>query len=342
MGDALFISFIFPIIRERFPNVNIDVLTGEWCKPVLQNNPYVRKLIFFSHFRMNRSEISLWKKMENHLKSSRSALKTVRDNNYDISIEGRISHPNGNILAYRGGIKQRIGFGSGGFGSLLTDEILFPSNKNFHILDAIFEELKVIGIHKSLLAVKPYFKISDKNFVGLKTVSEYSKEPFVILHVETGKDYLPERLINKKFLLDIVQLVLKNTKYKIIVCGTSQKSSEFFEFIKLNSIEAKTRVLNAVQKLSLDEFFLLSQNAIKAITVDSLAAHFCAINCNTISFYKNGFGVLYFPISNKKAMVIHNHKPSEDIVIHSNTTTHYVNAIESENTISIILDILKN
>ena len=342
MGDALYISFIFPIIRERFRNVSIDVLTGEWCKPVLQNNPYVRKLIFFNHFRMNRSEISMWKKILIHIKSYRSALETVRSNHYDLSIEGRISHPNGNILAYRGGIKQRIGFGSGGFGSLLTDEILFPSNKNFHILDAILEELKTIGIHKSLPAIKPYFKISDKNFVGIKTLSEYWKEPFVILHFETGKDYLPERLINKKFLLDIVQLVLKNTKYKIIVCGTSQKSFEFFEFLKLNSIEAKTRVLNAVRKLSLDEFFLLSQNAITAITVDSLAAHFCSINCNTISFYKNGFGALYFPISNKKAMVIHNHKPSEDTVIHSNTVTHYVNAIESEITLSIILDLLKN
>ena len=136
--------------------------------------------------------------------------------------------------------------------------------------------------------------------------------------------------------------MLKNTKYKIIVCGTSQKSSEFFEFIKSNSIEGKTRVLNAVQKLSLDEFFLLSQNAITAITVDSLAAHFCAINCNTISFYKNGFGALYFPISNNKVTIIHNHLPSKDSKIMDTIESYYVEDVESKETHELFERIIMN
>lgn len=341
LGDALIGSYVLPLIQERYPNAKIDVLAGEWCKPVLENNPYIRELIFFNHFRMNRSEISIWKKILMHIKSSRSALKTIRSNHYNLSIEGRISHPNGNLLSYRGKIKRRIGFGSGGFGALLTDEILFPQNPNFHMLDAILEELKVIGINKSLQDIKPYFNVSDKNISGSKVVSDYMKEPFVILHVETGKDYIPERLINKKFWLEIIRIVLSNSDLKVIVCGTSQMSSELFEFFLSNIDEAKGRIVSAVCKLLLEEFFLLSQNALAAITVDSLAAHFCAINCNTISFYKNGFGALYFPISNKKALVIHNHKPSEHIIIHSNTTTHYINEIESKNTFLIILDLLK-
>lgn len=341
LGDALSISYIFPIIHEQFPNANIDVLTGEWCKPILLNNPFIRELIFFNHLRMDRSKNSYWKKIFNHIKTSRYSQAKIRSGNYDLSIEGRISHPNGNLLTYRGKIKRRIGFGSGGFGALLTDEVFITSNQNFHMLDAILDELKIIGIFKSLQNVKPYFNVSDNSLAGIKESSNYLKEPFVILHTETGKDYLPTRLINGKFWLEIVRLVLTNTEFNIIVSGTNQKSSDFFEFLLSNFDGAKRRIVSAINKFSLDEFFLLSQDAIMSITVDSLAAHFCAINCNTISFYKNGFGALFFPISNKKAIVIHNHKPSKDIVIHSNTTTHYVNEIESEETFSIVLDLLK-
>jgi heptosyltransferase-3 len=341
LGDALIGSYIFPLINERYPNSQIDVLTSEWCKPVLENNPYVRNLIYFNHFRMNRSEISLWEKIRIHLISSSSALKIIRQHKYDISIEGRISHPNGNLLCYRGRIERRIGFGSGGFGSLLTDEILFPQNSNFHMIDALLEELKIIGIQQTLESIKPYFIVLNQSIHNQQILSDYMKEPFIIMHVETGKGYLPQRLINDDFWLKIVQIILSNTNLKIIVCGISPKSIAFVDFLISNLSEAKERVINAVIKLSLDEFYLLSRNAIAAITVDSFAAHFCAINCNTISFFKNGFGALFFPISDKKAKIIHNHLPSKDLKRKPATLNYYVENIESEESYSIFIGLVK-
>ncbi len=341
LGDALIGSYIFPLLKGRYPNAQIDVLAGEWCKPVLSNNPNISRLIFLNHFRINRSGISFWKKILIHIKSSRSALKTIRSNHYDLSIEGRISHPNGNLICYRGKVKRRIGFGSGGFGSLLTDEIPFPSNQNFHMLDAILGELKLVGIHKAIENLNPYFNLSNRLPQMTDLVADFIKEPFIILHVETGKDYLPERLIKEDFWLEIVQLVFSNTKFKVIVCGTTKKSTNLFEFLQLNLSNFKSKLLSAVNIISLDEFFLLSHYAIAAITVDSLAAHLCAVNCDTISFYKNGFGALYFPISNMKAIVIHNHVSSKNINIRPNTISDYVNEVESEKTFSIFTERLK-
>lgn len=341
LGDALIGSYVFPILKERFPNAQIDVLAGEWCKPVFVNNSYVRNLIFFNHFRMNRSGISFLKKIHIHLNTSRSALQAIRSVKYDLSIEGRISHPNGNLITYRGKVGRRIGFGSGGFGSLLTDEVPLPSKKNFHILDALLEELKLIEINKTVNDIKPYFNLSKQSIQNNNQIADDLRMPFIIIHVETGKDYLPERLINESFWIEIVRIILRETAVNVIVCGTTKKSTELFNSLRLNLGDANGRITNLVNKLSLDEFFLLNGQAIAAITVDSLAAHFCSINCRTISFYKNGFGILFFPISNEQSLVIHNHIPSKSISVHANTISYFVNEVESEQSLAFFHETIK-
>jgi len=339
LGDALIDSFVFPLVNERYPNVQIDVLTGEWCKPVLENNPYVRKLIFFNHFRINRSEISLWEKIRIHIKSSRSALDTIRSQKYDISIEGRISHPNGNLLTYRGKIKRRIGFGSGGFGSLLTDEVLVPARAHFHILDAVLEELKKIGIVKKLEEIKPYFAVSKQRTLKGHPFANYFNDSFIIVHPESGN---VNRMFSNEFWLEVVKLILDEKKYKIIICGTSSKSIDLINFLLANLPNAKEQIIDAVQKLSIDEFFLLAERARAAITLESLPAHLCAITCETLSFYKNGPGTLFFPIPNKKVTVIHNHPPSRNIDVYTGLVNYYVKKIECKETYLLISELIKS
>jgi len=209
LGDALIGSYVFPLIHERYPNAKIDVLAGEWCKPVLENNPYVRNLIYFNHFRMNRSDISFWKKIRIHIKSSRNALRAIRSPQYDLSIEGRISHPNGNLICYRGRIKRRIGFGSGGFGSLLTKEVLFPARSGFHLLDEVLEELKEIGIEKKLKELKPYFTLSNKGTLKRHHLINYFNNSFIIVHPESGN---VNRIFSNEFLVKIIKIILEEKK----------------------------------------------------------------------------------------------------------------------------------
>ena len=339
LGDAVIDSFVFPLIHERYPNVQIDVLTGEWCKPVLENNPYVRKLIFFNHFRINRSEISLWKKIRSHIKSSHSALDTIRSKKYDFSIEGRISHPNGNLFTYRGRIKRRIGFGSGGFGSLLTDEVLVPAQSGFHILDAVLEELKKIGIEKKLEEIKPYFSVSKTGTSKGNPYAKYFNDSFIIVHPESGN---VNRMFSNEFWLEVIKIILDAKKYKIIICGTSSESIDLINFLLTILPDTKEQIINAVQKLSIDEFFLLAEHAKAAITLESLPAHLCAITCNTLSFYKNGPGILFFPISNKKVTIIHNHTPSRNVDVHTGLKNYYVKKFESKETYLLVSDLIKS
>ena len=303
------------------------------CKQIYGSNPYVHNIISFNHFRMNRSEKSFYRKVSTHIKTKRLALRTIRSNRYDLSIEGGVTHPNGNTLCYRGRIKRRVGSGSGGFGGLLTDEVLLPQKKNFHILEALLKGLRVIGIEKKLEDIKPYYAIANKVVDERHPFREYLTEPFVIIHPESGNI---KKTISNKFWFQVVKDILASTKCRIMFCGTSKTTSELVIFLLSNLSEAKGRIIDTVRNLSLDELFLLSMHAKAALTVDSLAAHLCSVNCNTVSFYNNSAGAYFFPISNKKAIVVHNHVPSKDMYVHPNLESYYVNSIESDETLSLV------
>jgi heptosyltransferase-3 len=335
LGDALVMSYVFPFIHDRFPNSKIDVLCGEWTRPILENNPYINKLIFFNHIRMNRSDRSMWGKLVSHIRSSHSALKYIRLQKYDLSIEGGVTHPNGNILSYRGEVKRRIGFGSGGFGSLLTDEVIFPEHKNFHILEAVLEELQIIGINKQLNNIRPYFKISEAyDYKDLSITALLDlKTPFVILHPESGNK---KRMMSRNFWLQVVKRIISKSNYNIIICGLKKESSELAEFLLSNVPGSNNRIIDTVQKLSLDEFSYLSIKSTASFTVESLAAHFCSMHSRTLAFYNNGYGRYFFPISKRCVTVIHNHLPSKELLSTPICNSFYVQNFEDEKTYVIV------
>ena len=338
LGDALVESYVFPLIKARYPKAKLDVLTCSWCKPVLEHNPYIRNLFFFDHFRMNRVEKSFLKKVARHISTSRSALKNIRAEKYDLSIEGGLTHPNGNFLCYRGKVKRRIGSGSGGFGSLLTDEVPFPSKNGFHIIEALLEKLKRIGIEKKLEEIKPYYNTSNIDNQKLQKFASFSNDPFIFVHPESGN---VKRLMSDQFWLEIVRNILDLKKSRVIICGTSDKSHELVSYLLSNIKDSKEWIIDLVGKISLDEFFLLGKKAKAGITLESLAAHLCSINCRTISFYKNGSGAFFFPVPNKSSIIIHNHSLSKEIKTLSSLQSFYINDFGSKRSTEIIDNFLK-
>jgi len=339
MGDALIASYAFPLIRRRYPDAAIDVLAGEWCAPVLENNPYIRDHIIFDHIRVNRSDAAIIKKFLRHRTTARSALKTIRSRKHDCSIEGRVHYPNGTLLSYRGDISRRIGFGSGAYGALLTDEVAFPSGTNFHLLEALAEELKRIGIEASLDSFQPYFTTAIHSEKRPHPFAGYFAKPYIILHPESGN---PGRTVRNEFWLRVVSDILRLTDDTVIVCGTTPSSSELSSVLSSTLDGGKERIINASGKLTLDEFFILSSHARAALTLESFAAHLCAINCETISFFRKGSGALFFPFPNRKSTVIHDHSESEGVQLHPKIVNHFVSEIDSEETWKFVVTTIRS
>jgi heptosyltransferase-3 len=338
LGDALILSYVFPFIRAQYPNSSIDVVVPEWCAPILKNNPFLREVIIHNPFHQNRSKKSILQKIIQQRKSSIQLIKKLKQQEYDISIEGRISFPNGNRLAYKGNVKKRIGFGSGGFGSLLTNEIKFPESYPFHLLEALLKELIIIGIKKQLSDIKPYYNCNIDEKSKFASYLRNIPLPFIILHFETGN---PNRKVNTEFLIEIIKKITEKTEFNLVLCGTSKESEKQFEGFMSKIPNVNNRIIYAINKYSLDEFFSLSKYATAAFTLESLPAHFCAINCDTISLFNNGAGALFFPISNKKSIVIHNHYESKDVTNSKNSTNYFVKQIDSITTLNLIDNIIE-
>ena len=80
LGDALILTYTFPLIRARFPDAQIDVMAGSWCDPIWQDNPYIRRVIHLNHPNTSRRPLSkLGKWRELLVQTSRAAINTLRE-----------------------------------------------------------------------------------------------------------------------------------------------------------------------------------------------------------------------------------------------------------------------
>jgi len=331
LGDTLILSYIFPLIKKRYPDAIIDVLTTSSCVPILRNNPFVRAIRIYDHIRNNRDAISIWKKMYNHYSTLEKVLKEIRAEHYDISIEGRVHYPNGNLVALRGKIKHRIGFGSGGYGGLLTTEVRLPQASPYHLVQAILQELAVIEIHERLENIKPYYSLplEQNNHTDRSLISH----PFILFHPESGA---PKKLLIQEFIFDIMRFLLNNTQLHIVLCGVFPETAKIVDEFTASINIARQRVTSLVGKTSVDEFYKYTLYATAAITIDSFAAHLCAIECPTFSFYKNGSGALYFPLTGRRTVVVHNDAASKGLSLCPNIESHYMPLLESDEALQIL------
>jgi heptosyltransferase III len=337
LGDALILSYVFPLVKKHYPCATIDVLTSSGCLPVLMKNPFIRKIHTFDHYRNNRASIPWWKKIFVHSVTLRQALREIHIEDYDVSIEGRVHYPNGNLLALRGKIEHRIGFGSGGYGGLLTIEVALAEVGSYHLLQAILTELEYVGILGSLEDIQPYLPVAQNdNNVSQKLLRN---DAYVLLNPESGAE---TRMLSTAFLQQVLLTLINESSWSVVICGVSSDTAERVNaFIQANSTIA-SRIINLVGKLSVDEFFRYAQHAIISVTVESFAAHLCAIACPTFSIFKNGSGALYFPFAKYRSVVVHHDKVSIGHSVFSHTESHYVESIESEETLNVLSNFILN
>jgi hypothetical protein len=100
---------------------------------------------------------------------------------------------------------------------------------------------------------------------------------------------------------------------------------------------ASGRLVDLVWKLKLPQLYELGRITAISVTVDSLPAHLCAVDGDTISLFKNGSGSLYFPIGNKTVTVLHDHVPSRDLVQPTpGCTSLFFSSVESDDALRAI------
>jgi len=312
LGDALTLSYLFPLIQRAHPTCVIDVVAGDWCDPILANNPHIRRLIHLNHANTNRRSISWLDKWRDHVRTTKAAIEALKEETYTASIDVRFSDSPMHFLLPSIRVQKAIGFGSRGFGGLLDDEFFLPDGE-FHHLDVILTVLRSIGVHADLSDIEPYF-----NFPQAARLTVQQKLPFLddrpvaILFPESGE---ASRFLPSNFWQQLVGKLLSETDFLLVGCGQLSQTTQLMDQLANDYPDQRDRIHKAVNSLSLSEVAALSELATIAFTLESLPAHLCSIFCPTVSFFKNGTGLQFFPLANYPEIVFHNHQFSRDLTI---------------------------
>ena len=314
LGDALTLSYLFPLIRQQFPTCVIDVVAGAWCDPILAGNPYIRRLIHLNHSRSNRSADTKLAKWKDYFLTTWKAIARLTTETYTTSVDIRFVDSTMHFLLPFIQVNWAVGYGSRGLGGLLDKELTLP-DEEFHHLTAILNLLGAIGVEADLRDVRPYFDFPAKARQTLLTKLPLllnNSRPIVLLCPESGSN---SRFLPDTFWREMAGHLLATTDSVLIGCGQMPQTTRLLADIAQDNPTTHGRIHNTVGQLSLSELAALSEHASVALTLESLPAHLCAVFCPVISFFYEGTGLQFFPLSTYPVLVFHNHLPSRDLTL---------------------------
>ena len=313
LGDALILSYTFPLIRARYPQAQIDVLAGSWCDPIWQDNPYIRRVTHLNHAGTSRRPLSKLGKWREFYTTSRAAIQTLRDTIYDYSADIRFSDsPMHMVLPYLN-IKHKVGFGTRGFGGLLDDEFFMP-DEEVHNFDLMLTVLKPLGIEADLRTIEPRFFHPTQPPAELwnKLNRPVPGQKPTLIFPESGNEV---RMLSIDFWSALATRLLAETDNSLIFSGQKAFTMTLYEQVLAQNPAMAERLIPAVGNLNLQDIASLSEQSRAAFTLDSLPMHLCCLGCPTVSFQKNGMGIQFFPIASQPTLVLHNHALSRNLTL---------------------------
>ena len=313
MGDALMLTYAFPLIRERYPNAQLDILAGSWCDPIWTDNPFIRRVIHLNHPGTNRRPVSTWEKWREFIRTTRSAIKTLRDTVYDYSVDIRYSDSPMHFLLPYINVKRKIGYGTRGFGGLLDEEFFMPDAET-HNFDLILKVLKPLGIEGDLRTVIPYFThpaITPASLWGKLNRSVPAQKPILICP-ESGA---ARRMLSIDYWCQLAVRLLAECSSMLIFIGQQSFTTNLYQRVLATDPMLADRLVPATGTLTIQDIVSLSEQAKAAFTLDSLPMHLCCLSCPTLAFQKNGLGIQFFPVAIQPTLVLHNHQPSRELTL---------------------------
>lgn len=253
LGDVLLTTPVFQVLKERFPNAEIDAYINREAFPILEENPYLNELIgydrslkkrgFFS--RIFREVALLWK---------------IRQKGYDLVLnftEG----DRGVLAAFFSKAKVRVGNlpKSKWMKKLLTHIAKQPSSLR-HTVEKNLDLLRKIGIFPKPEQKRLYFPLPREKENLLQ-----DRAPFILIHPTSRWKFKcwPVEKMQK-----LIQELLQRGETIVLTGGSDPEEMEM-----ARKIAEDFPIENLVGKISLKELGLYIQAAKLVICVDSLPLH---------------------------------------------------------------------
>ncbi|MFH1578394.1 MAG: glycosyltransferase family 9 protein [Candidatus Omnitrophota bacterium] len=162
IGDVLFSTPLIRNLRFYFPDAFIAVAVQKRILPVLENNPYINKIIPFS--RGDFKKLSRKSKIR-ALRMLFGVINQVRRQRFnlyfDLSLEHRYS-----LLLKLFGVKPRIGYNYKKRGRFLTDRIDILGYKDKHVAEYHLELLKFLTLKPRFTNIDLFLSQEQKDWAG--------------------------------------------------------------------------------------------------------------------------------------------------------------------------------
>lgn len=190
LGDVILASAALPALRAAYPDAEIGFLCAEWSRPLLDRHPLVSRLHTLDHWRQNRADAPLTRKVVRYLRMRRRAIAEIRAAGYDAAIDLYAFYPNAADVLGAAGIPIRIGHTSGGFGPLYTHRIEFRYRRGRHIAGYHADLLRVLGVGETeIAAMRPVIAPPPPSAAiqaQAKLAARGITGEFVLMHVGCG------------------------------------------------------------------------------------------------------------------------------------------------------------
>lgn len=260
LGDVVLTTSMLPFLKNIYPNAKIGILVGSWSREIVEDHLFIDYIHIIDHWKINRAPKILIYKVVTYLQTWIKSIRQVRKIQYDLAIDFYPFFPNTIFFLLFSNIDKRLGYASGGFGSLLTDSLEWKHEKK-HITSFFFDLLKLCENNlESYACFRPYIEYAEEIRCERLVPKNYA-----IFHIGAGAD-------QKKWPLHKWSELLKQVKEQGIMVLCTGKGVKEYQDIE-NLVSLNDHAINMCDKVSIKELICLVRNAHYVITVDSFVAH---------------------------------------------------------------------
>ena len=280
MGDVVLATPVVEKLHRVFPTAEIDFLLRKGNEGILNEHPFLNKIIVLD-------------KQKNKFKNILKIIKQIRQNNYNLVINLHRFGSSG-IITVLSKAKRTIGFNKNPFSFFYSKSVKHIIGKKASNIHEIDRNLLLTEEYVDNMCFMPRIYPSVKDY---EAVESFKKNSYICLapfSVWFTKQYPKEKW------LDFIRVI--PVYLSVCLIGSDNDSIECEEII---AESGKKNIYNQAGKLSLLQTAALMENSLMNFVNDSAPLHFAsamnapvtAVFCSTVPEF--GFG----PLSEKSHII---------------------------------------
>ncbi len=289
IGDFIMTIPAIKAVRQFYPKSKISLLVGDCSESFARHIPYVDDIIHFSPFWFERGG------KKHKFGDILRLVSLLRRERYDIGFDfrGYFYHI---LLMFFSGVKYRVGYGATGGGFLL--DLMPEYRREMHEMKKSLELLRSLG-HNQIEIQKPKIFFPDDFVSDAELLKKFgiTKDFFAIAPFAGRR----EKEWDLKNWATLVELLLKEYPYEIVVLGQKDREDETEAIMKANE-----RVKNIVGKTEPLEWAKMISLAKLLLSVDSASAHIGAVQSVPTVVIASGINSLsrWHPVGERVKVIV--------------------------------------